>query len=361
MNKDLSKRNKNLIIFLIITLSLFILIIASTVTNETLEFLKDYKFKYFFYLIGLWIFTVTADTIALMFFTRGAGEKISLLNSFRTTAVKVYLNVITPFTAGGQPMMVYTMNSYGIPPGKGSSIVITKLITVAAWNFIGAVTCLTFFRSMITTSNALNLIFLISGIFFLVSISIGVAALLSPKIQHKLGRFVTFLGTKVRLIKDPKKVEGFINREACQTRESFKQYFSSKGIANFLLGVFFNLLLYAGHVAIMILLIRGFGIELPLLEIIVKSAVLIFSLSFVPIPAGLLGGEASYWLIFTPAIPDEIKGIIVIMWRLVLQFLTAAIGGFLTAKHFSKLIKDNNETASLALDSNIAEEGKNEK
>ncbi|MBN2651541.1 MAG: flippase-like domain-containing protein [Spirochaetales bacterium] len=342
-----SKQSRNLMIFLVMTIVLFVTIIAVTASDGTVQYLAEYKIEYFFYLLALWFLSYTADAVALLFFTKGTGEKISIMNSYRATAVKVYFNVITPFTAGGQPMMVYAMNSYGVPPGKGSSIVVTKLITVAIWNFIGAVTCLTFFRNLITTSNALNIVFFISGIFFTVGIGSGIIALLSPWFQHKFGKCLTFLGSKVRLIKDPKKAEEFINKEAFLTRKSFKEYFSRKGFAFFTLGCLANLVMYTSHVSIMLLLLKGFGIEFGLLEGIVKSAVLIFSLSFVPVPAGLLGGEASYWIIFNQMISDDIKGIIVLMWRLGLQFLTAGIGGIVTARHFSKAMKDTNEIKEL--------------
>jgi uncharacterized protein (TIRG00374 family) len=346
--KKMTKMKRNLYIFLGMTVILFGLMIGLTIGKkaadgkavfETVQF----NYYYIFILLGLWFVSYSADSIALKFFVKGTGERLSLLNSYKITSLKVYFNVITPFTGGGQPMMVYAMNTYKIPPGKGSNIVLTKLMTVAIFNFLCAMTSIIFFKSQITANRTLNIILFASAIFFSVTLTAGVVALLSKRFQHGFGKFITWIGSKIRLVKNPQKTLDFINKEAEQTRKSFRQYFSRKGIIYFLLGCFFNLVLYCSHVSIMLVILKGFNVEIGIMEALVKSAVLIFTLSFVPLPAGLGGGEVSYSLIFGKVIMTQLLGIVVLIWRLILQFFTAIVGGIVTAVYFSELTKDKEE------------------
>jgi len=62
-------------------------------------------------------------------FARATGERLKIWLSYRLIAMRVFFNLVTPFSAGEHPFLIYALSREGIQGGKATAIVIVRLIT----------------------------------------------------------------------------------------------------------------------------------------------------------------------------------------------------------------------------------------
>lgn len=336
----ISRRFLRLIIFLLLSIFSIGLILYLTANRETLQALKCIDEAYLFILVGIWLFAITMDASAIMFFVSGTDEKIELWNAYKTAAIRIFFNLVTPFSAGGQPVMIYTLSKERIPPGKASSIVIIKLVSVAVFNLLGAVTAFIFFHKYISSIAALNTAFFIAGIVFIFIFTSLIFVLMNPHIiipfVEKLGMFLH----RIKVVKDTKVFHKKVIREARHARKSFRQYFGHR-FGFFLAGALSSGLMYFAEVLMLWIILRGFGVELQFVEGITLSALLIFLLGFMPSPGSAGLGEALFVVILMGTVPKYLLGVAVLVWRLFHRYLSGIGGAIFSARYYTRiLIKD---------------------
>ena len=71
-------------------------------------------------------------------FARATGERLKIWLSYRLIAMRVFFNLVTPFSAGGHPFMIYALSREGIQGGKATAIVIVRLISLSLYTNLGA-------------------------------------------------------------------------------------------------------------------------------------------------------------------------------------------------------------------------------
>ncbi len=333
----LSKRLLRLIIFLALSIFSIGLILYLTANRETLKALTSIKGTYLFILAGIWLFAITMDASAIMFFVSGTDEKIRLWNAYKAAAIRIFFNLVTPFSAGGQPVMIYTLSKERIPGGKASSIVIMKLISLAAFNLLGGITAFVFFHEYISDIAALNTAFFIAGIVLFFIITSLIVVLMNP---HLIIPFIEKLGIflhRLKVIKDVKVFHKKVIKEARHARKSFRQYFGH-GFGFFLAGTLSSGLMYFAELLMLWIILRGFGVELQFIEGITLSALLFFLLGFMPTPGSAGLGEAIFIVIFAGTVPKYLLGVAVLVWRLFHRYLSGIGGAFFSAGYFTRII-----------------------
>lgn len=333
----MSRGLKRLLILIAASVLSIAAVLFLTVDERTKEALSDVRPIFLIALFGCWVAILLFDAVSILLYSRGADERIGFLSALKTTTVRIFFNSVTPFSIGGQPLSVFSLHREGVPSGKGSSIVITKLMTLAALNQIGAFVSFLLFSDRISTITALNKIIMICGLVGGGAILLLTFGFLYPQI---LVRTITLVGKllhKIHILKNPSKLRRMLIIQASTARKSFKRYFTHH-LGFFISGTFCNGLVYATQLVMLWLILLGLGINVAFLTGLVLSSMLIFLITFMPTPGAIGLGEAVFLILFSKTVPSYLIGIAIVLWRFFFLYLSAILGAVNSSNYISEML-----------------------
>lgn len=328
-----SKRFKQLLILISISVATIVLIFFLTSNKNTLAAIQRLTPVNLLVFFGLWFAAFTADALSLKSFVSGTGEKLRLLKSYKIATIRIFFNLITPFSFGGQPFALYALHKEGIPSGKGASIVVTKLLTQSL--FIQAFAIAAFITSprYLEGNTAVTIIFFVSGVLFLLISSSFVIGLLNPSVLVFLVTRTGKILHKLRLFKIEKQWEKSVLEQAHNARNSFRRYFS-KHITFFIFGILGNLFMYFFQVAILYYSLNILGASLGFWTGMAFCSLVMFLIAYLPTPGSAGLGEGVMALLISKFIPNYLIGVLILLWRFFYSYLNGIIGGVAAAKTF---------------------------
>lgn len=336
----LSRNATRLIVFLVLSVISISLILSLTVNEKTFEALGNINPVFLVYCLFFWFITITVDSIGITFFILGTGEKIRFLDAFKITFIRVFFNLITPFTFGGQPLIVFVLNKFGIPSGKASAIVMTRLMCMLIFTLILGVIALFLFSNAITNNAVLGSIFSATVIFALSVFILLILLLLFPPFMKIIVKIIGYVGNKISLIKNLEDFNKKSIAEIHNMRNSFISYFS-KHFKYFFVGFICAGLFFTIHIFIIYIIINGVGVSMSIKQGLASCSLLYFCISFMPTPGSSGLGDGFFVLVFQRSVPLYLVGVVVVLWRVFFQYLTAVFGAFSSAKFFSKVMINN--------------------
>lgn len=326
-------------VFLFIGLSVISIsiILAITVKEDTLTRLAHFRFEHLMAIILVWLLLIVSDVLSMMSFTRGTGEKLSFFRGVKVVTIRTFFNVITPFTAGGQPVVIYALKHEGVPAGKGSSIVITKILTFAIFYQTGAIIAFILLFDRYKNNTLVSILFAVFGFLYLALIVLMILSLLSQSFLIFFVNVSAKLLKALHIIKDKKKYKKSAIREAHLARKSFRQFFRKHKVS-FFLGTFFNGIMYLCQVLLLYFVLRALNVDIPLWQGFVLSALILFLIAFLPTPGSAGLGEVFFILILKDVVDVSIIGVAVLIWRFFYQYLSAIIGAISSSTIMSNVL-----------------------
>ncbi len=312
-------------------------ILFFTIDERTSAALSDVRPLFLLALFGCWIAVLVLDAGSIMLYTRGTDEKIGFFPAVKTTTIRVFFNSVTPFSFGGQPFSIVSLHRQGVPSGKGSSIVIMKLITLAAFTQVGAFISFLLFNDRISNITALNKIIMISGVAGGGTILLLTFGFLYPQFLVKTIATTGKLLHAIRIVKHPGRIRRRVIIQAATARRSFRRYFSHR-LGFFVSGTLCNGLVYATQLIMLWLILLGLGIDVPFLTGLVLASMLIFLLTFMPTPGAIGLGEAVFLLLFAQTIPTYMIGIAIVLWRFFFHYLSAILGAVNSSNYLGDIL-----------------------
>ncbi len=136
------KRIINLLYFalniLVIAIVLYIQLSKEDNPKEQLSSILGINWWFILAVFGAFVCVMLLDQIRYAVLTYKSAGTFRFCLSYKITAVGRYYDVITPLSTGGQPFQVLYYNRYGIKPGEGISIVMSKYIFSQIIFFLGA-------------------------------------------------------------------------------------------------------------------------------------------------------------------------------------------------------------------------------
>ncbi|MBN1647777.1 MAG: flippase-like domain-containing protein [Spirochaetales bacterium] len=312
-------------------------ILLLTVNDQTIKTLATFSTANLCMLVGVWFCLVMSDSLSMMAFTRGTGEKLSLIKAIKVVTIRTFFNVITPFTAGGQPVIIFALTHEKVPAGKASSIIITKVLTFAIFYQTGAALAFVLLFNNYRDNIAVSIFFGIAGTLYMTLIILMVLALLSQSFLIAFVRISAKVLFKLRIVKDMDIYKKAAIRETHLARKSFRQFFRKHKIS-FFIGSFFNGIMYICQVLLLYFVLRSLGVEISIWTGFMLSALILFLIAFAPTPGSAGLGEIVFVLILKNAVEPYILGIAVIIWRFFYQYLNAIIGAISSSTIMSKML-----------------------
>ncbi len=323
---------RRVLLSLALSLAAIALIFVLTGSTRTLTALRHLQPSYITLLVVLTGTGVLLDGARTMFLVHAADGHINLWEGCRLAAIGVFGNLLTPFSTGGHVAIVYLLRQQRIPSGRGTSVVITRLLASGLFVLCGALLSLLFLGHLVSDVPAIRTMLLVTGVVFFALSSLAVAALLNPRVLAVLGGFAGGLLHRVGVVRGRGQFQNKVNRHVIHARNSFRRFFSTH--AEMLGGALVcSGLLYATQVLLLWTVLRALSLPTSLGQGVALSALLIFLLSFIPTPGGSGLGEALFVLVYSSAVPTHLLGVAVLLWRLFYQYLPAALGGVLAAAY----------------------------
>jgi glycosyltransferase 2 family protein len=332
------RQRLRIVLFLVFSAVSIGLILHFTVTDETIEAFKAISGKSILLIIGVWFVFVLADAVSTLFFSRGTEERIGFLTGLKLVFIRIFFALITPFNFGGQPFMIYSLHKDGVPPGKATSIVITKLLMLSVFVLFATAVAMFIGRYKVVELKSLNFLFYLTGIVQIVVMAIILLTLLYPQLIIGV---ITWTGKVSKKIRRNKETQGrfkhLVIHEAYLARKSFKRFFS-KHIGYFIGGTVAGGVQLLAMIFLLFVVLHAFMPTLPVLDGYVLSALLLFLLSFMPTPGASGLGELLFVILFGKTVPTHILGIAVVMWRVFFNYIGALFGAVISFNKFSAII-----------------------
>ncbi|HUX20333.1 MAG TPA: lysylphosphatidylglycerol synthase transmembrane domain-containing protein [Spirochaetia bacterium] len=335
--RKISKSTIRVLVFAGLTLLTLGIVVHFTFSKETVSALRSFHPLYLLVLFGIWMVSFGLDAASFGFYTRGTDERLKFGAAIRAAAFRVFFNLITPFGFGGQPFVIYFLQREGVPPGKGSSIVLIKLIVVSSYVFFGAIAGFVFFHTHIENAEVLNVFFYATAAIQVAFIALIVAGILRPRIVIRLLTALGRLGHRFGIVKNPGRFRHQLVHEVYLAKSSFKRYFRQH-LFSFFMGTLCIGVIYTVEVITLWVIFLGLGVRLPFSTGIALGSLFLFLLSFLPTPGAAGLGEGAFVVLFSSVVPYYLLGVAVILWRLFYNYLTSILGAIFSSRHFSRLI-----------------------
>ena len=281
-----------------------------------------------------WLFFALAATVIYTFLDGFAQHRMiqrlvgkqSVFRWLKITLLASYYNAITPFSSGGQPILLMHMHRYGIPFGYSSYVVFFRYFTYQIAMF--CVTVVAFILqgpAMIAQSKMMFAAFLIGAIVNFVLPFLLYAALRSKKAIPAFFNWISHLMTKWHLVRSRDKLEATLDKHLADFRTafSFEGRKTSDIIWLFVCGLVQVLAL--GSVAYCVY--RALGLQDALyFDVAAMTLLLIVSVSYMPTPGASGASEGGFYLLFTIFFPRSLITLGMLLWRLFTYYAILAMG-----------------------------------
>lgn len=335
----MEKNDKRGVIAYLCVAALTVAFFASTMNASTWEAVAKIDPRGFIPLALLWAAGIGLDAAALALFVRAGGERLGFRAAIGNTFVRLFFNVVTPSSFGGQPFAIAALGKQGISYGSGSTAVLTKTAVYSLVNFLSAFVAMAFCPSTLDASPALGTAFLATGVLGVAGIVFFLVALFVPALLIPAARFSVRLASRAaRIFHKDLQTDRTIARtlaECARARRSFRAYFRKRPLLA-ISGCALTGLIHLVNLSLIWCAIACLGGDLPYRDGLALGGILFFLISFLPSPGGAGLGEAVYAALFARLVPFHLLGLSILIWRLFNQYLNAAIGAGMSMKVFSR-------------------------
>ncbi len=347
------------------------------------EFPKLWQLKQIF--LSGWLFFLCAVVCLVLAFIF-KGLKISIMcksmtgkfhfkTSVETGIIGTYYNNVTPFALGGQPFEIYHLSKHGVHGGVASSIPIASFfLNQLAFVILGIVSLFTFNRNLLgAPSNIMNafpaiynvlaIIGLICCIF--VPLLVIVFSFL-PRVGAKLVHLVITVGSKLRVIKNPKETAQKTIKTVVHNAHCLKKIAASPTV--FILTFLISFLENLANASIAYFTLKAFGFNLNMhwftewLLVVEICFILFASITFIPTPGNSGAADLSFYILFEAGLLAGLAFPAILVWRGI-SFYSTILIGFVFARYKKKsdlkkaaLNADLSSTDDATLDDNQTEE-----
>lgn len=255
-------------------------------------------------------------------------QKYGLFKTFKLQLMTFFFNAVTPFSTGGQPFQIYTLNKDKINLTASSNIVVQEsIIHQLAFSIVVFITfilniCLNIYDLDFTLTLFLILGYLVNAIIIVLLFLLAYG----KKIDKKFINVIVKVLYKLKIIKDKEKhIEKWEQRINDFTKASNSLLKDKKRFIKLtIINCIAIICLYLVPLSVLFSLgdYRSFNI---ITSIVLVSFVSMIS-CYVPLPGGTLGQEYLFSLFFGIYVSNPMLSSLMILWRTITYYLPMIIG-----------------------------------
>jgi len=309
-------------IFLVITVLTLFFILFKTGRKETLEAIRRFSPLYGILTILLWVVSLGFDSLQLRIFGIGLGKKIGIIDGVNIITIGQFLAATTPFQVSGIFVQVYYLKKHcNVETGQGTSIIFLRAMTGTLVYILSSPFIFIFAREAFRSGIVKNILIYI-GIIIGIGVAVFVLALINPK------RFS-------RIFSKGRRGTGFFN-QVVKFRDTLGNILGEK-YPLFIIAFFSSFISFIAYFLMAFTILKGLGVEVPIVKVILFQLILRFGLFFSPSPGGSGFAEAGFAGLFYTLVPKYLLGVYTSLWRLFTTYVGATIGGILTLKFLKEI------------------------
>lgn len=278
--------------------------------------------------------------------------KFHLKTCIETGVIGLYYNCITPLAVGGQPFEIYHLSKHGVHGGAAASLPIAAFFTnQLAFVIVGIVSLVLFKNNTFDTPETLIGVF--PQIFSFLAI-IGLCCCLimpllviifslMPKFGAKVVKFGMFLGSKIKLVKNPEVAAHNTIKVLYKNSKCLKTMAKSPIV--FSISMILSIGEQLVNASLAYFALRTFGYNIPdvswiieWIQVVQIALILSAAVSFIPTPGNSGAADLSFYLLFEASLLAGLAFPAMLLWR-GLSFYSFILIGFMFATLKKKIDK----------------------
>lgn len=276
---------------------------------------------------GLLVAAWCVDAFRMNAMTRALGYKISPWIVLRTNLLGYFLSAITPFTAGGGALQVYSLARAGLTVGHGTAAVLVSGFIAQFGLALAGIFIVFGFNVSISGDPRLEQIIRLGVLVY----AIVVIALVWLTWHIDKGRKVIAAVVRgvLRFVVDGSKVRKAavtVDRTIVDIHRGLHEMLGQRSLWA-LVAAMASVVHYAVQFAIVPVLALGLGISVSFPLLIAVQVPIFLLASILPTPGGSGGLEFGLAGALLQHVPPGQVGIIVVAWRLLTFYFVLAVGG----------------------------------
>jgi len=303
-----------------------VIVLASTLDQNTLEYLKQANPVFLILAVGLRLCSLLFWSLRVKMMSHALGYKVKLSNAWNLVLANLLVGAITPGQAGGEPVRIHELYKDGVNLGDATAIVIMERVLDGTILVLMGVLSIGLLGSVIPgISISLIIAMVISWIFMGGLIILLFMASRKPdKVKQMLLRLLHWLDRKIHRA-SLKKTIGRVDAELDNFFVSIN-LFTGPARRGLVTGGFFSLLFWISEFFVASLILMGLGLSPYVLESFLFQLI-IAVVMMLPLTPGSSGiAEISATSLYALIVPSSLLGIFVLLWRLILYYLNIILG-----------------------------------
>lgn len=302
-------------------------------------------------MIGFW--SLQSCVYALL--GRMVEGHVSFWTSVRITMFGEYYSAVTPFSTGGQPMLIAYYKRYGVGAAKATSILAVRYI-----GYISSVAICYIVALLVEGGRVFRefpVIFWLTVAGFLInfaSIVMVVLLMVNPALVRQIGLWILRLVTRLPLLKGKREKWETGYLKGVEDFSAAVEYIRRKPIQCILV-----LLCSLGSVicefSVAYLVYRALGLTVAgFLELFSMQTFLYLAVSFAPTPGGSGATEGGFYLFFAMVFPKNMLFSAMLVWRLFTYYSQLILGaGFVVADELRSIRRQRRQQNALQLNAEM--------
>lgn len=327
--EKLNKTLKNGLKYSVMLSILVIIGILVFTTNEkTLDALLKLNLSTLVYALLLNILSWIWAGLRYMSLINSVEKKISFIEALQIHLSYYFASGITPTSAGGEPLEIYLLSKKNIKIGQTTAFSLLRYI-INTLTFAVAAPIILYFYSYLFPSKIMKDLIKYSSFLLTLIVSIFLISLYKPR---PVKRFIAGLLLKISHFPFLKNIHPYkIIRTVYKTVDDFHStlwmFMKDKKFVLLKFSIL-NMLSWITYFLIAPTILKGFGLKVSWLNLVLIQIPVFFLLFYVPTPGGSGASELLFSLAFAPYVPKYILGIFIIIWRFLTHYFTLIVGGF---------------------------------
>lgn len=309
------------------------LVLRTTWQDESWTAIARFDIGYVGLAFGLLIVTWIVDGLRMGAMTRALGYKVAPLLILRTNFLGYFLSAVTPFTAGGGALQVYSLARAGLSVGHGTAAVLVGGFIAQLMLAVTGIVVVFAFNIPVTADPGFQQIIRVGVLLYaFVVISLVTLAWHIDKGRKLVEAIVKGL---LRFIVDGEKVvrwAAIVDKTIVDIHRGLHEMVQRRSLWTIAAGVT-CCVQYALQFTIIPVLAFGLGLDVSVPLLIAIQVPVYLLASVLPTPGGSGGLELGVASALIQHLPPAQVGIVVAVWRLLTFYVVLAAGGFISL-HF---------------------------
>lgn len=278
--------------------------------------------------VGLVFLGWAVDGWRMQAMGRAVGYDVSFRTALRTNLLGYFMSAVTPFTAGGGALQVYSLSRAGLTVGHGTAaVLVTGFIAQLGLALASVVIVFGFGVTVFPDPRLEQLVRIGVVVYALVVLAL---VRLAWRIDRGRKFIATVAGGAVKFVTDEDKarrVVAAVDGVVVDIHKGLHLMFGRWRGGWAAAGTLLTMVYHAMQFAVVPLLAYGLGQEVPLMPWMAVQTPVYLLASVLPTPGGSgglefgLAGALLHWM--TPGA----AGVVVVVWRIVTYYFVLAVGG----------------------------------